>query len=244
MSNSPAEARQRPVLFHAPREGVAADEALLSSPGEHWWLPSSTAVVVGLGQRSKLASIVDLERARRAGVEVLDRRAGGGALLLDTGMLCGAVSRPTSTLPNDVTESYRWLGDRLCLMLRSLGISARRVEVDEARANVHELRSAEDAVSRILLNACYGALSPHEIAVGEAKLVGLAQIRRRDTSLFVVGILLRDQSPLADVLRVDDATTREAVRDALRRRTVGLTSLTSRSASEVAAAIADATPYA
>ncbi len=31
-----------------------------------------------------------------------------------------------------------------------------------------------------------------------AKVVGLAQVRRQHAALFQVGILLRDQSPLAD----------------------------------------------
>jgi lipoate-protein ligase A len=88
-------------------------------------------------------------------------------------------------------------------------------------------------------------LSPHEVVVGPGrKLVGLAQVRRRHAALFQFGILLRDQSPLAEYLRVPDASRREEVRAELRRRTVGLASLTSRSASAVAAVIAGARPCA
>jgi len=99
-----------------------------------------------------------------------------------------------------------------------------------------------------LLATCYGALSPHEIVVdtahGAAKLVGLAQVRRRDAALFQFCVLLRDQSPLADYLRGASEPDREALRQALRQRTVGLESLTPRSASEVAAAIVGAMPFA
>jgi hypothetical protein len=62
--------------------------------------------------------------------------------------------------------------------------------------------------------------------------------------LFQFGILLRNQAPLADFLRVDDEQARATLRASLERRTIGLESLTDRSASEVAAAIADATPFA
>lgn len=206
------------------------------------WMASSPAVVVGLGLHRRLAAIVDAERCRRAHVEVIERSAGGGALLLDEHMLCGAVSLPISNVSQDVTESYRWLGDAL---LRALGVaSARRVEVAEAREDVARLRASTSLVAGVLLTTCYGALSPHEIVVQHKKLVGLAQVRRRDTALFQFGILLRDQSALADYLNVPDEPTRERLRGALRQRTIGLTAVTDQSASVVAAAIVDAMPSA
>jgi lipoate-protein ligase A len=225
-----------------PRQAIAADEALLETPTAQprWWVANSNAVVVGLGLHHRLAEVVDLERAGNKGIDVLHRRAGGGALLLDEHMLCGAIARPTVELPRDVTESYRWLGDALVKGLRQLGVDdARRVEVAEARADVADVRERDP----LLLSTCYGTLSPHEIVADGRKLVGLAQIRRRDTALFQFGILLRDQSPLAEFLRVPDEQVREELKDALGRRTVGLERLTTRSAAEVAAAIADAMPF-
>jgi lipoate-protein ligase A len=211
-----------------PRDALLRDEALLdslssaTSPRVRWWIASSPAVVVGLGLRHRLSSMVDIARCREAGVAVLERRAGGGALLLDEHMVCGAVCVPRASVPDDVTESYRWLGDLLVAHLQSLGLpAARRVETDEARRDVANLKSRDDAVAKILLTTCYGALSPHEVALGQAKLVGLAQIRRRHAALFQFGILLRDQSPLADYLVVPDEETRQHVREALSQRTVG-----------------------
>jgi lipoate-protein ligase A len=205
-------------------EEILADPvAAKGSLRVRWWVASTPAVVLGLGLRHRLQEIVDVERCQAAGVEVLERRAGGGALLLDKTMLCGAVCVPRTSVADDVTESYRWLGDLLASRVRSLGVAgARRIEVDEARADVATLKSRDDPVARILLTTCYGALSPHEVAVGEAKLVGLAQIRRRDAALFQFGILLRDQSPLADYLQVPDEATRAELREALRQRTLGV----------------------
>ena len=235
-----------------PRQAIARDEALLDQvqlggPGlVRWGVASSPAVVVGLGLTHRLASVVDLERCAAAGVEVLERRAGGGALLLDQHMLCGAVCVPIAKVSSDITDSYRWLGEDLALRLTTLGVTdARAVEVHEARAEVAGLRARDDLVARVLLSTCFGALSPHEVVVGSGrKLVGLAQVRRRHAALFQFGILLRDQSPLAEYLHVPDASRREEVRAELRRRTVGLASLTSRSASAVAAVIAGARPCA
>ena len=210
-------------------------------PGVRLWTASSAAVVVGIGLHHRLEAIVDLARCERDGVQVLKRSAGGGALLLDGQMLCGAIALPAAKLASqDVTESYRWLAD---LLLEALAIpGARRVDVAEARHGIQTLKARHDAVSQALLTTCYGALSPHEIVVGGKKLVGLAQVRRREAALFQFGILLRDQSPLADYLHVPDEQSREDLRQALTERTVDLRAVTDRPASAVAAAIAGAMP--
>jgi len=224
-----------------PDAALAADEALLQAPGIRVWIPSRQAVVVGIGLQHRLSTIVDLQRCQADGVQVLQRRAGGGALLLDEHMLCGAIGLPIANVDRDVTESYRWLAD---LLLSALEVpSARRVEVAEARHDVATLRASHNPVSKCLLTTCYGALSPHEIVVGDRKLVGLAQVRRRDAALFQFGILLRDQAPLADYLLAGDRI-RQQLRRQLQLRTVGLTAVTDRPASAVAAAIVDAMPSA
>jgi lipoate-protein ligase A len=209
-----------------PREALAADEALL----EHvkaggptlvrWYRVSAPAVVLGLGLRRRTAEVVDLERCSARGIEVLQRSAGGGAVLLDDGMVCCSVclALPDARVGDDLTASYAWLGEEFASRL-----GLRRVEVAEARADVAGLKARSDAVAGLLLSACYGALSPHEVVDAQgAKVVGLAQVRRRHAALYQVGILLRDQSPLADLLRVPDEATREALRDELRRRTAGV----------------------
>ena len=55
-----------------------------------------------------------------------------------------------------------------------------------------------------------------------AKVVGFAQLRRQHKALFQIGILLRDQSPVADLLNVPDETSREALRRELERRSAAL----------------------
>jgi lipoate-protein ligase A len=215
-----------------PREALARDEALLSSVqadrriAVRWYTVAAPAIVVGLALRHRLAAIVDLERSRAAGLDVLERRAGGGAVLLEEHMLCGAicVPLPHPLVPDDLTESYRWLGEHVARRLQALGEpSARRVEVLEARADIAKLRAAVEPVSKLLLDTCYGALSPHEVVLGSSmKVVGFAQVRRRHAALFQIGILSRDQSGLADFLRINEDATRERLRSALRERTIGL----------------------
>jgi len=214
-----------------PRAALARDEALLGAvqPGgpflERWYVADSPAVVVGLGLGQRLSEVVDRQRCEAAGVDVLQRRAGGGAVFVDRGsMLCGAICVPLPhvLVGDDLTASYRWLGEHLLERLGVGVLGGRRVGVDEARADVGRLKSHGDELSRLLLKTCYGSLSPHEVVVGSAKLVGLAQVRRRHAALFQIGVLLQDQSPLADWLVVRDEGTREALKAALRHRTIGL----------------------
>jgi lipoate---protein ligase len=207
-------------LHEAPADALAADEALLDHPpGERWYVATRPAVVLGVALHRRAASVLDLERGAKAGVQVLERRAGGGAVLLDSGMLCYAVALPIALVSQDLTESYRWLGEHFAERLQGLGVPARRIEIAEARADVAQHRHD------LLGTTCYGLLSPHEVVVGSAKIVGLAQVRRRHAALFQVGILLRDQSGLADYLRVPDPDNRERLRQVLRERTVGLETL-------------------
>jgi lipoate-protein ligase A len=214
----------------APGAALAADEALLEavepggSPVVRWYTARAPAVVLGLGLHHRLAEVLDLDRCAQAGIEVIERRAGGGAVLLDQHLLCCAICLPLPDrrVPADLTDSYRWLGELFAARLRQAGLAARRVEVAEARADVQALRARSDPVAAGLLACCYGALSPHEVAIGSAKVIGLAQVRRRHAALFQAGCLLRDQSDLADLLRLPDAATRDAVRQALRQRSRGL----------------------
>jgi lipoate-protein ligase A len=215
-------------LREPPRAAIAADEALLEAvaadgrPQLRCYVVCSPALVLGLGLRTRRAEIVDTAACQMAGVEVIERRAGGGVVLLNDGMLCFTVCIPASRAVADLTESYRWLGEHFAARIPQ----SHRVEIAEARADVAELKQRwVDPVARLLLTTCYGALSPHEVAVGAAKVVGLAQVRRQHAALFQIGVLLRDQSGLADFLRVPDQPTRESFRAALHQRSTGLADL-------------------
>lgn len=218
----------------SPAIELARDEALLEAvgPGEpprvRWYVVTRPAVVLGFAQRVRAESLVDRARCRAAGVEVIERRSGGGLVLLDERMVClsVALALPHPRISDDVTESYRWLSEAVRDGLRAAGFSSPRVlSVARARQWQAAARARGDVGSAVTAAACYGIPSPYEVFVGQAKLVGLAQVRRRRAVLFQAGILLADQSGLADLVRVPNEDTRERVRAALRRSTIGLDSL-------------------
>jgi len=203
-----------------PRDALARGEALLeaSTPTVRWYTVSQPALVLGLALHYRADDVVDRVACAERGIEIVKRSAGGGAVLLEPdGMVCCTVClpQPDPRTGTDVTESYRWLGDYFA---NRLGL--RRVEVAEARQDVAALRNEGNL---LLLNTCYGALSPHEaVNSARAKVVGLAQVRRKHAALFQAGILLRDQSGLADLLRVPNEAARLALRAELQKRSAGV----------------------
>ena len=162
------------------------NEAALAQPVEStaWrlWAYREAAVVLGCSQRRMLAEV-----SRRPDVEVLVRAAGGGAVLVGPWMLGLSALLPAahSLAACGPVPSYRWLGECLAQSLQQVGVAATTMSPDALRARRGERPApAPDW-------ACFGGLSPWEVLVGERKIAGLAQVRRRQGVLLVAGVLLQ-----------------------------------------------------
>lgn len=177
---------------------LAADPAV---PAFRVWIWPRPAIVLGRSQRKLLAEVLD--RAG-AGIEVLARESGGGAVLAGPWMVGASVVLPIGhrLLGANLIDAYRWLGEAYQAAVQGSGVAARLVRPDELQGG--ELRGREprtgeqpgreaggDQARRAPVAwACYGSLSPWELVdAGGRKLVGLAQQRRRDAVLLVSGLL-------------------------------------------------------
>jgi len=162
------------------------NEAALAQPVEAtaWrlWAYREAAVVLGCSQRRMLA-----ESSMHPGVELLVRAAGGGAVLVGPWMLGLSALLPAAHLlaACGPVPSYRWLGECLAQSLQQVGVGASALSPERLRARRGERPApAPDW-------ACFGGLSPWEVLVGERKIAGLAQVRRRQGVLLVAGVLLQ-----------------------------------------------------
>ncbi|MBI4492191.1 MAG: ligase [Chloroflexi bacterium] len=196
-------------------------------PTLRWYRYERACVVLGYGQTVRA---VDPQACAAHGVAVLRRPAGGSAVLADRGLLGLAIALP---LPHplalaDLTESYRWLGETLAAALAGLGIPTQLVSIAEARADAQAARAAADEADRVRSLACFGTFSPYEVAVGQRKLVGLAQVRRGHAALYQVGFLLRSSTALLAQLLACSPAERAALARALEQRTVDLHTLLGR----------------
>ena len=153
-------------------------------------------VVLGSAQSD---AVVDADAAAAAGISVVRRRSGGGAVWLDP----QSITWLDVTIPagdplwdHDVGRAFWWLGDVWADVLRSLGCGP---------ATVHHGPLVTTPWSPLICFAGLGAgevTLPGKAAWGTAgKVVGISQRRTRAGALFQCGVLHAwDPAPLLDVL--------------------------------------------
>ena len=136
---------------------------------------------------SQADGTVDHERAARRGVDIVRRRSGGAAVLVEP----GAAVWIDVTIPagdplwdNDVGRAFHWLGAAWAEVLAAEGLPAR----------MHDgpLRSTPWS-GRV----CFAGLGPGEVTVDGRKVVGLSQRRTREAARFQC-CALRRWEPGAD----------------------------------------------
>jgi lipoate-protein ligase A len=137
---------------------------------ELWWHDiEAPALVLGSSQD---ASVVDAAACDRAGVAVVRRRSGGGAVLL----VPGEVTWLDVIVPNggvgwssDVHAPMRWLGEHLGAAVGELVGSTRQVHVHDGPM-VHTHWSSQ---------VCFDGVGVGEVLLDGHKLVGMSQRRTR-----------------------------------------------------------------
>ena len=162
------------LTYHAPSpaEDLALEEAVqlgledaASPPTWRVWEARQHAVVLGTGQEA--AKEVDLDAARAAGIPVLRRHSGGGAVLIGPGVIAYSGFYRIAELPGAATISgaMRAALTPVRAALKTLGVDAREV-----------------GLSDLAVPSADGSLR---------KLAGNAQARKR-VSVLVHGTLLAD----------------------------------------------------
>lgn len=165
---------------------------------------------IGMAQS---AGAVDRQALAATGTGLV-RRPSGGTAVLHVDQVAWSLILPANhpLAPPDILLSYRRQAALTLETLARLGVAARGVSREEARAPLPD---------QTLEAACFGALAPSEIVVGTPprKLVGWGQVRRRGVVLHHAVLPLRFDAPsLAALLVVD----RERLARALSARVIGL----------------------
>ena len=162
------------------------DGAPVAAPVLRLWRYRAPAVVLGRSQRALGRRAPDPKPALaggRADLPLIERRAGGGAVLVGPWMLGMSLVVPVDhhwVAGRGIGTSYVDLGEAFTGALRSLGVlNAKPATEDEARRAPAGLEWA-----------CFAGVTAQEILVDGRKLVGLAQRRHRHGVLFVAGVLV------------------------------------------------------
>jgi lipoate-protein ligase A len=135
--------------------------------------PTRTAVVLGSTQS---LDVVDTEVAQTAGIDVVRRRSGGGAVLVtpdDPVWVDVWLPIGDERWSADVTGAFAWVGAAWGAALGRLGLDG--VEVQG---------SGPGACTRWSSLVCFGGVGAGEVSVGGRKAVGLAQRRNRSGAWF------------------------------------------------------------
>lgn len=183
--------------FHARPVPEPAERAV-------WWFTvDRPALVLGSAQPD---GTVDRAGAAAAGVEVVRRRSGGGAVLLvpgDVAWVDVVVPRGDPLWDDDVTRSGRWLGAAWAAALRAAGVGG--------AVEVHPGPLVRTRWSDLV---CFAGLGPGEVTVAGAKVLGVSQRRTRTAARFQCALLARwDPAALLGLLAIDRAEREAALAD-------------------------------
>jgi lipoate-protein ligase A len=159
--------REAPAEFHA-RE-------LPDPPARAVWVCEPTGPALVLGS-SQALDTVDEAACGAAGIDVVRRRSGGGAVLVEPGaVLWVDVVLPAADAlwSDDVGHAFVWLGEAWARALAALGVDA-------------EVHRGPMVRSRWSDGVCFAGLGTGEVvgAGGGPKLVGLSQRRTRSGARF------------------------------------------------------------
>lgn len=150
----------------------------VTAPKTRFWVYDRPGVVLGCSQKGMVPAA---QAMQRAGIALTERDAGGGAVLVGPWMLSASIVLPAThpAAKGGVLAGFKRIGTAFATVLREFGIDAELVTPEQAKH-----APAQPAW------ACYGGLSPWEVAVDGRKIVGLAQLRRRNGVLLAAGLLL------------------------------------------------------
>jgi lipoate-protein ligase A len=175
--------------------------------GAEAWLfePEHRALVLGSAQQESTA---DTRKAQSAGVEVVRRRSGGGAVYVDPARclwLDVVVPRHDERWSDDVRKATYWLGEAWQRALNAVGVDA----------ELYRGGLEQTPWGRLV---CFAALGPGEVVIDDRKVVGISQRRTKDGARFQC-IVYDHWNPrdVLDLLELDDDDRRRAEADLVDR---------------------------
>jgi lipoate-protein ligase A len=173
----------------------------LPSPARRqvWILePDRPALVIGSAQRD---DTVDHDACERAGVEVVRRRSGGGAVLLVPGEVAWIdviVPAGDDLWSDDIGRAAHWLGEVWARALATCGAPG---------GTVHRGGHVRAPWSDVV---CFAGLGPGEVTIAGRKVVGISQRRTRAAARFQCAVpIVWDPAALVALLAPPRPTVAE-----------------------------------
>lgn len=207
--------------YHTGFMNMAIDEAIMIAHREglvpptirfYQWSPPA----VSLGYFQDLEKEIDVNLCKNIGIDIVRRPTGGKAVLHDKELTYSFIIRENHPLVNDsILETYKKISGGMIRGLSYLGIEAELVPLREKLKNETLLNKEEKSEIRYsdIKSICFSVPSQYEVQVEGKKIVGSAQVRKREIVLQHGSLLIElEKDKLFSVFNFPSAQIRERLK--------------------------------
>jgi lipoate-protein ligase A len=206
--------------YHTGFMNMAIDEAIMIAHREglvpptirfYQWSPAA----VSLGYFQDLEKEIDVDVCKNLGIDIVRRPTGGKAVLHDKELTYSFIIRENHPLVNDsILETYKKISGGIIRGLSYLGIKAELVPL---REKLKRTLSGNKAKSKIphsdIKSICFSVPSQYEVRVEDKKIVGSAQVRKREIVLQHGSLLIElEKDKLFSVFNFPSVQIRERLK--------------------------------
>jgi len=199
---------------------MAIDEAIMIVHREglvpptirfYQWSPPA----VSLGYFQNLEKEIDVDACKDIGVDIVRRPTGGKAVLHDKELTYSFIIKENHSLVNDsILETYKKISGGIIRGLSYLGITAELVPL---RENIRSTPSGYEVKSKIshsnIKSICFSIPSQYEVQVEGKKILGSAQVRKKEIVLQHGSLLIElEKDKLFSVFNFPSAQIREKLK--------------------------------
>jgi len=199
---------------------MAIDEAIMIAHREglvpptirfYQWSPPA----VSLGYFQDLQKEIDVDTCKDMGIDIVRRPTGGKAVLHDKELTYSFIIRESHPLVNNsILETYKKISGGMIRGLSYLGIKAELVPLREklrsaslSNGNKSEIRHSD------FKSICFSVPSQYEVQVESKKIVGSAQVRKKEIVLQHGSLLIElEKDKLFSVFNFPSAQIRDRLK--------------------------------
>ncbi len=206
--------------YHTGFMNMAIDEAIMIAHREglvpptirfYQWSPAA----VSLGYFQDLKKEIDVDACKNLGIDIIRRPTGGKAVLHDKELTYSFIIKENHPLVNDsILETYKKISGGMIRGLFYLGIKAELVPLREKLKSSSSGNEIKSIISHSdIKSICFSVPSQYEVQVEGKKIVGSAQVRKREIVLQHGSLLIElEKDKLFSVFNFPSVQIREGLK--------------------------------
>jgi len=206
--------------YHTGFMNMAIDEAIMIAHREglvpptirfYQWSPPA----VSLGYFQNLKKEIDVNACKNMGIDIIRRATGGKAVLHDKELTYSFIIRESHPLVNDsILETYKKISGGMIRGLSYLGITAELVPLKgKLKSDSLDKEKNSEIPHTDIKSICFSVPSQYEVQVKGKKIVGSAQVRKKEIVLQHGSLLIElEKDKLFSVFNFPSVQVRERLK--------------------------------